>query len=57
MDTSPGVGGGPIVEIKDGEAFIVGIHSFGFKNGEKGGIKLTKTIKTAFAENMNKIDY
>jgi hypothetical protein len=55
METSAGMGGGPIIEIKNGEAFLVGLHSFGLRNaGEKGGIKLTGAIKSEFNEKMGK---
>jgi hypothetical protein len=43
------MGGGPIIELREGEAFLIGIHSFGHKRtGDKGGIKLTKTIKSRY---------
>jgi hypothetical protein len=41
MKTEGGVGGGPVLEERNGEWFVVGLHSYGHKErNEKAGVRL-----------------
>lgn len=54
MNTVAGIGGGPIVEVKDGQLYVIGLHSFAHKNVvEKGGIKFSNNTKNTINKDMN----